>query len=165
MIEISSSHARGGGIGAQPIALAAGALILLLVGVASVMAWRSATGTSPEQEHAAAARQLQARAAQATEQLAEKTKDLESTQQEQIDQLQLAQDQLATVKRQLAAQQTESKRLSEQVSGLTEEIENLRQSFASAQSAETAPAAHNKPVRARAHAIIIAPRKRAKSPS
>jgi uncharacterized protein HemX len=166
MIEIPS-HARSSGIasiGGQPIALAASALILMLVGVGSVMAWRGATGTSPEQEqHVAAARQLQARATQATEQLAEKTKDLESTQQEQIDQLQLAQDQLATVKRQLAAQQAESKRLSEQVSGLTGEIENLRQSFASAQSAETAPVVRNKPVRTRAHAIIVVPRKGSKS--
>jgi uncharacterized coiled-coil protein SlyX len=78
--------------------------------------------------------------------------------------LQVAQDQLATVKRQLAAQQAESKRLSEQVSSLTGEIDNLRQSFASAQAAETPspPTVRNRPLRARARAVVTAPRKRTK---
>ena len=50
---------------------------------------------------------MQARAAQASEQLVEKTKGLEATQQESIDQLQMVQDQLQTVRRLLAAQQTD----------------------------------------------------------
>lgn len=165
MIEIPSPKSSGiASIGGQPIALAASALILMLVGVGSVMAWRSATGSSPEQDRVVAARQLQVRTAQAADQLAEKTKDLEASQQEQIDQLQVAQDQLATVKRQLAAQQAESKRLSEQVSSLTGEIDNLRQSFASAQAAETPspPTVRNRPLRARARAVVTAPRKRTK---
>jgi uncharacterized protein HemX len=145
MIEITSSHARTGPVarlGSQPIALAAAALVLLLVGVGSVMLWRSANGTSPEQERTASARQLQARAAKASEQLAEKTKGLEATQEEQIDQLQTVQDQLQTVRRLLAAQQAESRRLSEQVSALTEEVDGLRQSFASAPAADP-PSARN----------------------
>jgi len=83
-----------------------------------------------------ATRQLQARAAQASEQLVEKTKGLEATQQESIDQLQVVQDQLQTVRRLLAAQQADTKKLSEQMTGLTEAIEGLRQSFASTQANE-----------------------------
>ena len=136
MIETSSRDARTNGIariGSQPIALAAGALVVILLGVGSIALWRGYTGNSPEQDRVVAARQLQARTAQASEQLVEKTKGLEATQQESIDQLQVVQDQLQTVRRLLAAQQTEAKRLSEQVSGLNEAIDGLRQSFASAQ--------------------------------
>jgi uncharacterized protein HemX len=148
MIEIKSNDARVGAIariGSQPIALAAAALILVLVGVGFVVLWRATAATSRQQERAASARQLQARAAQVSEQLVEKTSSLEITQQESIDQLQLVQDQLQTVRRLLAAQQTESKLLSEQVSGLTEAIDVLRQSFASARSAESTnpPSARN----------------------
>jgi uncharacterized coiled-coil protein SlyX len=152
-------------IGSQPIALAAAALFVIVAGVASVSLWRAYTGTSPELDRVAAARQLQARAAQASEQLVEKTKGLEATQQESIDQLQVIQDQLQTVRRVLAAQQADTKRLSEQVSGLTEAIESLRQSFASAQANEPSPApsARNKAVRIRAHATRISRQKRAKS--
>ena len=105
-----------------------------------------------------ATRQLQARAAQASEQLVEKTKGLEATQQESIDQLQMVQDQLQTVRRLIAAQQGDTKKLSEQVAGLTEAIEGLRQSFASAQATE--PAAE--PTRKRSRAARSA-RKRGKS--
>ena len=87
-----------------------------------------------------ASRQLQARAAQASEQLVEKTKGLEATQQELIDQLQMVQDQLLTVRRLLAAQQADTRKLSEQVGTLTEAIDGLRQSFASAQASEPAAA-------------------------
>jgi hypothetical protein len=87
-----------------------------------------------------ASRQLQARAAQASEQLVEKTKGLEATQQESIDQLQVVQDQLQTVRRLLAAQQADNRKLSEQVGTLTEAIDGLRQSFASAQASESAAA-------------------------
>jgi uncharacterized coiled-coil protein SlyX len=141
-------------IGSQPIAL-----------VASIAVWRAYTGTSPELDRVAAVRQLQARTAQASEQLVEKTKGLEATQQESIDQLQVIQDQLQNVRRVLAAQQSDTKRLSEQVSGLTEAIEGLRQSFASAQANEPAPApaARNRAVRTRAHAIRSTHRKIAKS--
>ena len=58
--------------------------------------------TGPRRCHV---RQLQARTAQASEQLVEKTKGLEATQQASIDQLQVVQDQLQTVRRLLAAQQ------------------------------------------------------------
>ena len=152
-------------IGSQPIALAAATLLLIVVGVASIALWRAYTGASPELDRVAATRQLQARAAQASEQLVEKTKGLEATQQESIDQLQVIQDQLQTVRRVLAAQQADSKRLSEQVSGLTEAIEGLRQSFASAQANEPAPApaARNHAVRTRVHAIRTARRRLAKS--
>jgi uncharacterized protein HemX len=152
-------------IGSQPIALAAAALVIIVVGIGSIVLWRAYTGISPEQDRIASARQLQARAAQAQEQLIEKTKDLEVSQQESIDQLQVVQDQLQTVKRILAAQQNDTKRLSEQVAGLTGAIDSLRQSFASAQSAETSslPSARNTTIRARPHVIKAVHRKRAKS--
>jgi hypothetical protein len=154
-------------IGAQPIALAAAAFMLILLGVGSVGLWRAYTGTSPEQDRIVAARQMQARAAQASEQLVEKTKGLETTQQESIDQLQVVQDQLQTVRRLLAAQQAESKRLSEQVSGLNEAIDGLRQSFASAQTTDASggSSVRNRAIRTRAHATISVHRKPAKSRS
>jgi len=99
--------------GSQPIVLAAAALLVLLAGVASIALWRAYTGTSPERDRAAAVRQLQARTAQASEQLVEKTKGLEATQQESIDQLQMIQDQLQTIRRLLAAQQADTRRLSD----------------------------------------------------
>jgi hypothetical protein len=141
MIELAprsaSPIARFGG---QPIAIAAAALVMVVVGVTSITLWRAYTGSAPETERVAATRQLQARAAQASEQLVEKTKGLEATQQESIDQLQVVQDQLQTVRRLLAAQQTDTRKLSEQVGTLTEAIDGLRQSFASAQASEPAAA-------------------------
>jgi hypothetical protein len=167
MIEVASDGTKTRGIariGTQPIALAAGALIVIVLGVGSIALWRAYTGTSPEQDRIIASRQLQVRAAQASEQLVEKTKALETTQQESIDQLQVVQDQLQSVKRLLAAQQAEAKRLSEQVSGLTEAIDGLRQSFASAQASEASnPPARNKSLRVRSHATSGAHRKVAKS--
>jgi uncharacterized protein HemX len=151
-------------IGSQPIALAAGALVIILLGVGGIALWRAYTGNSPEQERIVAARQLQVRAAQASEQLVEKTKGLEATQQEAIDQLQVVQDQLQTVKRLLAGQQADAKRLSDQLAGLTEAIDGLRQSFASAQATEARPAsARNKSIRTRSHATRGAHRRAAKS--
>jgi len=147
----SSSFTR---IGSQPIAVTAAALVLILAGVAGIAISRAYTGQSPETDRAAIARALQARAAQVSEQLVEKTKGLEQTQQDSIDQLQVMQDQLQTVRRQLAAQQADNKRLSEQIAGLSEAVDGLRQSFASAQSADPspAPAARNRSIRTRAHA-------------
>src|SRR6266508_482567 len=114
MIELAprsaSPIARFGG---QPIAIAAAALVIVVVGVTSITLWRAYTGSAPETERVAATRQLQARAAQASEQLVEKTKGLEATQQESIDQLQVVQDQLQTVRRLLAAQQTDTRKLSD----------------------------------------------------
>jgi uncharacterized protein HemX len=157
MIEVTSQDAKMSGIariGSQPIALAAGALVVIVLGVGAIALWRGYTGTSPETDRVVVARQLQARTAQASEQLVEKTKGLEATQQESIDQLQVVQDQLQTVKRQLAAQQADTKRLSEQVLGLTEAIDGMRQSFASAQGSEASspPSARSQPARARVHA-------------
>ena len=152
-------------IGSQPIALAAGALIVIVLGIGSIALWRAYTGNSPEQDRIVAARQLQARTAQASEQLVEKTKGLEVTQQESIDQLQVVQDQLQTVKRLLAAQQADTKRLSEQVSGLTAAVDGLRQSFASVQPSEASPSpsVRNKSIRTRSHATDAARRKYPKS--
>src|SRR4051794_11421906 len=129
----ASPIARFGG---QPIAIAAAALVIVVLGVSFITLWRSYTGNAPELDRVVVTRQLQARATQASEQLVEKTKGLEATQQESIDQLQVVQDQLQTVRRLLAAQQTDSKKLSEQVVTLTESIEGLRQSFASARSSD-----------------------------
>jgi peptidoglycan hydrolase CwlO-like protein len=165
MIEITSDERKTRGkslMGAQPIALAAGALILVVLGIGGIGLWRAYTGASPEQDRIVAARQLQVRAAQASEQLVEKTKGLEASQQESIDQLQVVQDQLQTVRRLLAAQQADNKRLSEQVSGLTEAIDGLRQSFASAPAAEAIrpSSSRNKSVRSGSHARRSAHRKR-----
>ena len=139
-------------ISSQPIALAAATLVVILAAVTAIAFWRAYTGTSPEAE---AARRLQARAAQASEQLVEKIKGLEVTQQESIDQLQMVQDQLHDIRKQLAAQQADSKRLSEQITALTDSISTLRESFASAQSSDdSSPApSHRRGLRARAHAF------------
>ena len=168
MIEVRSDGAGTNGIGrisSQPIALAASTLVVIVLGIGAIALWRAYTGTSPEQDRVVVARQLQARTAQASEQLVEKTKGLEVTQQESIDQLQVVQDQLQTVRRLLAAQQAESKRLSDQVSGLTEAIDGLRQSFASARAPEAsgAPSTRNKSIRTRSHVILNPHRKQAKS--
>jgi len=139
MMQFRSTDAKPYGItqiGSQPIALAAATLLVIVLGVGSIVLWRAYTGTSPEQDRIASARQLQARTAQASEQLIEKTKGLEASQQESIDQLQVVQDQLQTVRRLLTAQQADTKKLSEQVGSLTGAIDSLRQSFASAQSSE-----------------------------
>ena len=134
----ASPIARFGG---QPIAIAAAALVIVVLGVSTITLWRSYSGSAaPETDRVVASRQLQARATQASEQLVEKTKGLEATQQESIDQLQMVQDQLLTVRRLLAGQQADAKKLSEQVGTLTEAIEGLRQSFASAQASEPAAA-------------------------
>jgi len=149
-------------MGQQPIALAAAVLAVLIAGVAAVALWRSYGGTPPEPERLLQARQLQVRAAQASEQLVEKTKGLEVTQQESIDQLQMVQDQLQTVRRILASQQADTKRLSEQVASLTEAVDGLRQSFASVQSEPTSPPARNRAVSTRAHAASAAHHRRGK---
>jgi uncharacterized protein HemX len=150
-------------LGSQPIALAAAALLILIAGVTSIAVWRAYTGAAPESDRVVTARLLQARTAQASEQLVEKTKGLEATQQESIDQLQVVQDQLQTVKRLLASQQTDTKRLSEQVATLTESIDGLKRSFASTQATETETPSvtRRKPAR-RAHASL---RKRSRSRS
>jgi uncharacterized protein HemX len=152
MIDLASADTRPNTFsrrGAQPIALTAAALLLLIAGVTSIAIWRAYTGATPEADRLVASRLLQARTAQASEQLVEKTKGLEATQQESIDQLQVVQDQLQTVKRLLAVQQADTKRLSEQVATLTESIDGLRQSFASARAAEieTQTVSRRKPTR------------------
>ena len=166
MIELAprsaSPIARFGG---QPIAIAAVALVIVVLGVTSMTVWRSYTGNAPETDRVVAARQLQARATQASEQLVEKTKGLEATQQESIDQLQMVQDQLQTVRRLLGAQQADTKKLSEQVGTLTEAIEGLRQSFASAQASESsaAPASRTRSAKAKPRSNRSANRSRAKA--
>jgi hypothetical protein len=158
VIACDTSRNSSGRIGPQPIALAGAALLVMLAGVASIALWRAYTGTSPELDRVVAARALQARTAQASEQLVEKTKGLEATQQESIDQLQVVQDQLSTVRRLLASQQSETKRLSDQVTTLTEAIDGLRQSFASAQpsSEQASTPVRNRVIRARARHTVKA---------
>ncbi|QWG16716.1 hypothetical protein KMZ68_17150 [Bradyrhizobium sediminis] len=166
MIELAPNHSMSNSltrIGSQPIALAAAVLVAVVAGGASIALWRGYTGVSPEPDRVVATRQLQARTAQASEQLVEKTKGLEATQQESIDQLQVVQDQLQTVRRLLAAQQTETKKLAEQVGGLTGAIDGLRQSFASAQPSDVSntPTIRKKPIRTKRSAVSH--RKRGKS--
>src|SRR4051812_47959664 len=146
----------------QPVLIGAAALVIIVLGIGSIALWRAYTGTSPELDRLPAARQFQAPPLQASRQLGEKTKGLEATQQESIDQLQVVQDQLLTVRRLLAAQQTDTKKLSEQVGTLTESIDGLRQSFASARSSDSAPAAR-KSARVRSQPVRSAYRKRGKS--
>ena len=122
----------------QPILVAAAAFVIVVLGIGSIALWRAYTGTAPETDRVVATRQLQARTAQASEQLVEKTKGIEATQQESSDQLHMVQDQLLTVRRLLATQQADTRKLSEQVGTLTESIDGLRQSFASAQATEPA---------------------------
>jgi uncharacterized protein HemX len=133
----------------QPILIAAAAFVVVVLGIGSIAAWRTYTGNAPETDRVVAVRQLQARTAQASEQLVEKTKGIEATQQESIDQLQVVQDQLMTVRRLLAAQQTDTRKLSEQVGTLTDSIDGLRQSFASAQASEpsAAPSGRKRSIR------------------
>src|SRR6185437_10605507 len=159
MIELTpgsaSPVARFGG---QPIAVAAVALFIVVLGVSSIALWRAYTGSAPETDRAVATRQMQARATQASEQLVEKTKGLEATQQESIDQLQMIQDQLQTVRRLLTTQQADTRRLSDQVSTLTAAVEGLRHSYASTETSEPSspPATRNRAVRTRAHAARTA---------
>jgi uncharacterized protein YoxC len=166
MIEIAPRSASPiARLGKQPIAIAAAALVIVVLGVSFITLWRSYTGNAPETDRVVATRQLQARTAQASEQLVEKTKGLEATQQESIDQLQMVQDQLQTVRRLLAAQQNDSRKLSEQVGTLTGAVEGLRQSFASAQASEptAAPAPRNRAAKAKPRASRSAARSRAKA--
>lgn len=161
MIDLASTDSptrRMARFGGQPIVLAATALVVLLAGVASMALGRAYTGSAPEPDRAMAARLLQARNAQVSEQLVEKTKGLEQTQQESIDQLQVTQDQLQTVRRMLAAQQADNKRLSEQVATLSEAVDNLRESFASVQASEpdTPKATRHRPGRHKLRAVSSA---------
>ncbi len=167
MIELArEDRGRGiAGLGGQPIALGAAALLLIVAGI-TIALWRAYAGTSGELDRAATARQLQAaHAAQVSEQLVEKTKGLEVTQQQSIDQLQVMQDQLQQVRKQLAEQQADTKRLTDQVAGLAEAVDSLRQSFASAQTSpepSSSPARH-RAARPRAHTLKTATQKSAKS--
>jgi uncharacterized protein HemX len=169
MIELARDGRADGNarIGAQPIALAAATLLVILAGGASIALWRAYSGTAPEPDRAASARQLQARTAQVSEQLVEKAKGLEATQQESIDQLQMVQDQLQTVRRLLATQQADTRRLSERVSTLTDAIEGLRQSYASTQASDPSapPVARNRLIRTGSPATHSVYRKPGKSGS
>ena len=151
--------------GEQPIAIAAVAFVIVVLGASSIALWRAYTGNAPETYRAVATRLLQARTAQASEQLVEKTKGLEATQQESIDQLQVVQDQLLNVRRLLAAQQADTRKLSEQVGTLTEAIDGLRQSFASAQASEpaAAPPARKRSAKTKPRATRSANRNRGKN--
>ena len=157
MIEATSGDAKINGIGrigSQPIALAAAALVIIVIGAGSIGVWRAHSGTPPEQDRIAAVRLVQARAAIVSEQLADRTRALETSQEESIDQLQVVQDQLQAAKRQLAAQQAENKRLSEQVGDLSGAIDSLKQSFASDQAPEASSphATRHSSFRSRHHA-------------
>ncbi|MET0876408.1 MAG: hypothetical protein ABWY14_04640 [Tardiphaga sp.] len=174
MNDVNSEHSwriTSSGIGSQPVLLAAAALVILVFAIGSVVAWRSYTGAAPEQERVTTARVNQARVAQASEQLVEKTRGIEETQQQSIDQLQVVQDQLLVMTKLLAAQQSETRKLNEQVGNLTGALDNIRQSFASAQTPEasTPPSVRERPAaRARATANkgkrkVIVQRKRGQS--
>lgn len=141
-------------IGKQPIIITAVALILVILGIGSIFAWRMYSGSTPEPERLTAARLQQARVAQASEQIIEKTKGIEATQQQSVDQLQVVQDQLQTMQRLLTAQQNDTRKLTEQVGTLTATLDNLRQSFASTTAGDDKPAARETPRRSRSRATV-----------
>jgi len=171
MIDITSGdqgNHRIARIGRQPIALAAVALVLMLTAAGSIALWRATAGSSTEPDRVVSARQIQLRAAEASEQLVERTKALAFSQQESIDQLQALQDQVQGVKRLLAAQQSDAKRLSEQVGAVASAIDGLRQSFASAPSTAEAPdppQARHSAARPKTHAMRGSQRRRSRSRS
>jgi hypothetical protein len=153
-------------IGRQPIALAAVVLVLMLTGAGSIALWRATAGSSTEPDRVISARQIQLRAAEASEQLVERTKALEFSQQESIDQLQALQDQIQGVKRLLAAQQNDAKRLSDQVGAVAGAIDSLRQSFASTPATDSSsdqPKAKHATNRPKLHATKGAQHRHAKS--
>jgi hypothetical protein len=153
-------------IGRQPIALAAVVLVLMLTGAGSIALWRATAGSSTEPDRVISARQIQLRAAEASEQLVEKTKALELSQQESIDQLQALQDQVQGVKRLLAAQQNDAKRLSDQIGAVAGAIDSLRQSFASTPATDSSsdqPKAKHATSGSRPHATRGAQHRRARS--
>lgn len=125
-------------IGAQPIAITAAALVLIISGIGAIFLWRVATGMTPETERVTAGRQMQVRVAQTSEQIMEKAKGLEMSQQESIDQLQTVQDQLRTLQQLITAQRAETKKLSDQVTEIGSSLDSLRQSYASAQPGDSA---------------------------
>jgi uncharacterized coiled-coil protein SlyX len=147
MTEIHSRLSAMTRIGSQPIVFAAAAFIVIVAGIGAIVAWRSYSGISPEQDRVANGRLVQARVAQASEQLVTKTKDLEATQQQSIDQLQMVQDQLQSIQQMLTVQRTETKRLTDKVGDLTGALDGMRQSFASAQTSDAAepPVVRKKP--------------------
>lgn len=155
-------------IGAQPIAFAAAALVLIVSGIGAIFLWRVATGMTPETDRIAAGRQVQARVVQTSEQIMEKTKGLAMSQQESIDQLQAVQDQLHAIQQLVSAQRADTRKLTEQVGEIGSNLDGLRQSFASTQPGEAAerPAVRSKPpaVRSNNRAKASKPlRKRTKS--
>jgi septal ring factor EnvC (AmiA/AmiB activator) len=169
MIEVMSDdqgNQRIARIGRQPIALAAVALVLMLTGAGSIALWRATAGSSTEPDRVISARQIQLRAAEASEQLVERTKALAFSQQESIDQLQALQDQVQGVKRLLAAQQSDAKRLSDQLGAVAGAIDSLRQSYASAPATEPSsdqPNARHATNRPKLHATRGTQHRRAKS--
>ena len=90
---------NAGPSGHHSIALASITLIAFVAATTTIALWRAYDGTSPELDRAMAARQLQARAGQASQELIEKTKGIEATQQEWIEQLLVMQDQLQSMRR------------------------------------------------------------------
>jgi len=139
-------------VGRQPIVVTAVALVLVIVGIGGIFAWRTYQGSTPESERLTASRLQQARVAQASEQLIEKTKGIAVTQQQSVDQLQVVQDQLQAMQGLLTAQQNETRRLTEQVGTLTSALDNLRQSFASTAASDDTPSARDTPRRSRSRA-------------
>ncbi|ABD08205.1 conserved hypothetical protein [Rhodopseudomonas palustris HaA2] len=154
-------------IGAQPIAFAAAALVLIVSGIGAILLWRVATGMTPETERAAVVgRQVQARVVQTSEQIMEKTNGLAMSQQESIDQLQAVQDQLHALQQMVAAQRAETRKLTEQVGEIGSNLDGLRQSFASARTPDVSerPAVRQKPAARSQRAKAKKPlRKRTKS--
>jgi hypothetical protein len=169
MIEVLSDDQGNHGIariGRQPIALAAVVLVLMLTGAGSIALWRAIAGSSTEPDRVISARQIQLRAAEASERLVETTKALALSEQESIDQLQALQDQVQGVKRLLAAQQNDVKRLSDQIGAVAAAIDSLRQSFASAAGTESSsdqPKARHATSRAKLHAHRGTQHRRARS--
>src|SRR5205085_9998137 len=77
--------------GGQPVFIGIAALAVIVLGIGGIAGWRAYSGTAPALDRVVATRQLQARATQASAQLAATTKGIEATQPELIGQLQRVQ--------------------------------------------------------------------------
>ena len=140
-----------------PVALAAGALVVLVVGGGFAAIWRASYGTTDEPRLSASVI-AQNRMIRSNEELIEKTKALQQSQQDAIDQLQAVQDQLKAVQKVLGSQQSDTKRINSQVATLTDTLDGIRNSFAKApppNDAVNEPSARARPAKPRAHTVKI----------
>ena len=104
-------------IGGQPIAIAAVAFVIVVMGIGSIALWRAPIPGNAPRKRIASSRQGNCRPAphKRPSNWSKRPRAWKRpSSSESIDQLQVVQDQLVTVRRLLASQQTDTKKLSEQ---------------------------------------------------